>query len=447
MTRLARNDKRSSAAQMFESLWIPSPKQNSRHQTGWEGFFPYYAGFPESFADAILSSARLSGKSLVLDPWNGSGTTTYIASSLGIPSIGFDLNPAMIVVAKARILPPSEADSIEPLGREILKSAARDNRPLEGADPFAFWFSKDTARVLRSIERSIRRHLLGRLTLAPHAINLDNVSGLAATIYVALFSVCRQLTERYRSTNPTWLRRPQMGESKIRSQQLSIEHKFTSVLRRMAEALSLRNGNSLTDQTSSEIRLANTSASIPLEQSVDMILTSPPYCTRIDYTAATRVELAVMHPMLSEAYDGLARQMTGTTKVPNHDIEASIKWGPTCTAFLRLIRAHPSKASKGYYYKTHLDYFDKMSRSLGNCAGILKPKGAAVIVVQDSYYKDVHNDLAKMVAEMAVSCSLRLERREDFHFSRSMSRVNPHARAYRRQPGVVESVLCFQKDS
>ena len=30
--------------------------------------------------------------------------------------------------------------------------------------------------------------------------------------------------------------------------------------------------------------------------SVDFVLTSPPYCTRIDSTAATRIELAVLAP-------------------------------------------------------------------------------------------------------------------------------------------------------
>jgi DNA modification methylase len=431
---------------MFESLTILSPKRSSSLQTGWEGFFPYYAGFPESFADAILSTARISEKSVVLDPWNGSGTTTYIASSRGISSIGLDLNPAMIIIAKARILSTSEADSIEPLGREILKSAARDKAPLDQTDPLAAWFSNSTARSLRTIERSIRRHLLGGRTLGSGAINLNHVSGLAATNYVALFSVCRKLTQRYRSTNPTWLRRPKIEESKVRSGQTSIERRFTAVLRGMTEALSARKATSFVDQLSSEIRLANTSAAIPVDGSVDLILTSPPYCTRIDYTAATRIELAVLHPVLSEGHDELARKMTGTTKVPSHDIVTSATWGPTCSAFLRSIREHPSKASKGYYYKTHLDYFDKMSRSLKNCGIALKSGGAAILVLQGSYYKDVHNDLPKVVIEMALNHNLKLRRREDFHFSRSMSGVNPRSRAYRAQHGVVESVLCFQKD-
>jgi len=431
---------------MFESLTIQSPKRNAKLQTGWEGFFPYYAGFPESFADAILSTACISTNSVILDPWNGSGTTTYVASSRGIASIGLDLNPAMIIVAKARVLPPSEADSIEPLGRKILKIATEDSQAIDTTDPLTFWFSNSTARSLRFIERSIRHHLLGALTLTGEGINLDRMSSLAATNYVALFSVCRELTQRYSSTNPTWLRRPKEGESKVRSNQPSIERRFAAKLCSMAEALSSRSNAPPREQTTSEIRLVDTSASLPLDDTVDLILTSPPYCTRIDYTAATRIELAVLYPLLSETRNALSRKMMGTTKVPSHRIESAATWGPTCLAFLRSIKVHPSKASKGYYYNTHLDYFDKMSRSLAHCAKALKHGGAAIIVAQDSYYKDVYNDLPTIISEMALAHNLKLKRREDFYFSRSMSGLNPRARAYQRRPGAVESVLCLQKE-
>jgi len=431
---------------MFESLTIPSPKRNAKLQTGWEGFFPYYAGFPESFADAILSTAGVSTNSVILDPWNGSGTTTYVASSRGIASFGLDLNPAMIIVAKARILPASEADSIRPLGREILNSAATDNQTIDSTDPLTFWFSNSTASILRSIERSIRRHLLGPLTLTSGAINLDRLSSLAATNYVALFAVCRELTKRYHSTNPTWLRRPKEGESKVRSKRSSVERRFASKLCSMADALSTRPNATSSEQTTLEIRLADTNAPILLDDSIDMILTSPPYCTRIDYTAATRVELAMLHPLLNETHETLARKMMGTTKVPSHPIMAVTNWGPTCSAFLHSVKVHPSKASNGYYYKTHLDYFDKMSRSLANCAKALRGGGGAIIVIQDSYYKDVHNDLPTIIGEMALAYNLKLKRREDFYFSRSMSGLNPSTRAYGRRPGAVESVLCLQKE-
>ena len=90
-----------------------------------------------------------------------------------------------------------------------------------------------------------------------------------------------------------------------------------------------------------------------------MVLTSPPYCTRIDYSAATRIELAVIYPLADVKMEDLGRQMIGSTRVPDHEIAVDQAWGKTCGRFISYLKAHPLKASAGYYYKTHLDYFDK----------------------------------------------------------------------------------------
>jgi hypothetical protein len=143
---------------------------------------------------------------MVLGPWNGSGTTTFSAAHLGLAAQGFDLNPIMVVVARARLLPPSEADSIEPLAREMLKGLRARELLLDDGDPLLGWFNRPTAVLLRTIEQRICDHLIGERTITPDGTKLQNISGLAATFYVALFSVCRQLTERFQSSNPTWLR-------------------------------------------------------------------------------------------------------------------------------------------------------------------------------------------------------------------------------------------------
>ncbi|WP_410712175.1 DNA methyltransferase [Bradyrhizobium sp. BEA-2-5] len=51
----------------------------------------------------------MSGQ-VVLDPWNGSGTTTSVANGAGLTAVGIDINPAMAVVAKARLSPTTTKD-------------------------------------------------------------------------------------------------------------------------------------------------------------------------------------------------------------------------------------------------------------------------------------------------------------------------------------------------
>ena len=434
---------------MAKRLQIVSPKRNKRLQTGWEGFFPYYAGYPELFARELLRSAKLPQDAVVLDPWNGSGTTTYTATSLGLKSVGIDLNPVMIIVARARLLPPSEADHLRSLAATILSHAHSAPPVLQPGDALLGWFDPATASFVRGIEQNIRRSLIGSMTKSPDGVHLDRISGTAATLYVALFAACRRLVAPFRSSNPTWLRAPKADEARVSATQAAIARGFGNNVRGMSAALTAKREADLQLKKvpypgDCRISLSDTVSMNLTADSVDFVLTSPPYCTRIDYTAATRIELAVLAPLLKTGERALGRQMIGSIQVPIADIEVDEAWGETCLAFLRALKNHPSKASGGYYYRTHLDYFEKMSCSMKRLAFGLKPGGRAVLVVQDSYYKDVHNDLPKIIAEIGAHYGLTLSQSKAFHL-RSMSDINPGRHSYVRPSGATESVLCFAK--
>lgn len=439
-----RHSPRQAMKTVFDELIIQSPKRTPEAMRGWDGFFPYYAGYPEQFARTVLASANLSKTALVVDPWNGSGTTTFSASQLGITSQGFDINPVMLIVARARLLPRTEADSLEPLARDIVKALRGNRHKVKPGDPLLNWFTLPTAALVRALERRIRERFLGDMTLSTTGLKLENISGLAATFYVALFSVCRRLAAAYQSSNPTWLRKPREGERRIATARERMLNMFVNNLKLMAAALAERptQNEKIVDV---DLWIADTTSLQLKENKIDLILTSPPYCTRLDYAAATRIELALLHPLLDLKMEDLGRRMIGSTRVPTEKIISKEQWGSTCSRFLKAVKKHPSKASDGYYYKTHLDYFDKMHRSLSSLAGALKDGGKAILVVQDSYYKDVHNDLAAIITDMGKSTDLHLGRRIDFHISRSMAGVNPHSRTYRKVSTAVESVLCFQK--
>lgn len=434
---------------MAKRLRIVSPKRNKRLQTGWEGFFPYYAGYPELFARELLQSAKLGHGAVVLDPWNGSGTTTYTATSLGLDSIGIDLNPVMIIVARARLLPPSEADHLRPLAATILAHARSAPPALKPDDALLGWFDPTTAAFVRGIEQNIRRSLVGGMTKSVDGVHLDRISGTAATLYVALFAACRRLVAPFRSSNPTWLRTPKPNDARVAASLAAIARDFGNNVRGMTTALvEKRRANLLMKKVphpgDCRVSLSDTVSMEVAEGSVDFVLTSPPYCTRIDYTAATRIELAVLAPLLKTAERALGRQMIGSTQVPKASIDLDEGWGETCLTFLAALKAHPSKASGGYYYRTHLDYFDKMNRSIQRLAISLKTGGRAVLVVQDSYYKDIHNDLPKIITEICAHHGLVLRQAEAFHL-RSMSDINPGRQTYARPSGATESVLCFTR--
>ncbi|SDQ92933.1 DNA methyltransferase [Pseudomonas moorei] len=427
---------------MFDSLIIDSPKRKVSAQSKLKDFFPYYAGFPESFAKSIIGSTSLKTGAVVLDPWNGSGTTTTAALKLGFHTCGIDINPVMVMVARARNLQAAAVDLLEAEAKKIFQKTSSINHHVSSDDPLLQWFDIDSTLVIRQVEQKART-LLIRDCGTLENMELNKYSCLASNLYVALFNACRVLTKPFRSTNPTWLRLPKENEHRLSVTKLELKQQFFFQLSNVVA--SLRESNIYSDASTESSIIVGDSTTFIRENYADLILTSPPYCTRIDYTAATRIELALIAPLLGQSRDELSRKMIGSIKVPKIVCAPDINWGETCNAFIDKLRNHSSKASAGYYYKSHIDYFSKMARSMRGLAKSLKSGGGAVLVVQDSYYKDIHNDVASIVTEMAQFQGLTLFRREDFAQRNSMSGINTRSRKYNKPTGSVESVICFLK--
>ena len=113
---------------------------------------------------------------------------------------------------KARLLAPSEADALLALSKEIVRHAFRKTSTIDPNDPLLSWFGTKTARSVRGLESSIRKRLVGPLAMTKPNVNLNRIASITAAFYVALFAACADLTQRFRSSNPTWLRQPGRGE-------------------------------------------------------------------------------------------------------------------------------------------------------------------------------------------------------------------------------------------
>jgi DNA modification methylase len=431
---------------MCNRLEILNPKRAAKAPTGREGWFPYYAGFSTDFATTLIRSANLPKHAWVLDPWNGSGTTTSAAGSLVLSSMGFDLNPVMVIVAKARVLCPREKSSLLPLLSNVLLKAKRLDQKVATDDALLLWFVPSAAENLRNIERVIQGLFLDANVYRAIAErdDVNEMSDLCAFFYTALFRTARQLLAGLACSNPTWRKRPEGKENRARPAGFTIIETFRTVARQMVESIEDLSGN---DQPANECQIGlGDSLAIPNEsQSVDMVLTSPPYCTRIDYAVSTAAELALLGFRDDDTFDRLRRRLIGTTTVAKEPPSIGFEWGACCARFLNAVFKHPSRASATYYFKNHLQYFDALHRSMGEINRVLKYGSSCVLVLQDSYYKELHNDLSKIATEMAEGFGLELVQKKSFPLSVTMAGINPRVKPYREKCNAVEKVLCFTK--
>ncbi len=436
---------RSAVRYLVENAIVLNPKREGKMPLGRASWYPYYAGFSHRFAQSLIESLHIRRGSRVLDPWNGSGTTTLSAFRTGHEAFGFDLNPVMVIAAKAQMLSPLSKDSLAPLTAEIVK-IARSSREtnLTRVDPLSTWLMPSSACDLRRIEAAIQ-HLL--VDSDPYRFHSDApnrpTSDLAAFFYVALFRSTRLLLKRFFATNPTWVKRPSTERVRIRPSFETIVGTFVAQAEEMVSSLdgdvpAIRKGSVHLSAASSE--------EIPLQNgSVDFVLTSPPYCTRIDYAVATSLELAMLGYDSENGLGELRTRMIGTSMVRIIPPAAQLGWGLTCNDFLCHVATHQSKASQGYYLKNHLQYFDGLFNSISEIGRVLKRGGICAVVVQDSYYKELHNDLPGTFLQMAGNRALELIRRVDFQHQNTMAGINPGTKQYRKRPGATESVLLLQK--
>lgn len=108
---------------------IMNPKQNTSSSNKREArVFPYYAGYSEQFAESIIDKLALPEGSVILDPWNGSGTTSVASYKRGHRAIGIDLNPVMVLVAKASFVSKLDVPSLLPLAHGLMNSVSKSLR-------------------------------------------------------------------------------------------------------------------------------------------------------------------------------------------------------------------------------------------------------------------------------------------------------------------------------
>lgn len=423
---------------------ISNPKQyTSASKSREQRVFPYYAGYSEEFAESVIDELKLHQDSVILDPWNGSGTTSIASYKKGFKSIGVDLNPVMILVSKASFVSKLDIPSLIPLANSFLNKINSSVTEINEKDALEKWFVPESAIYLRSIENDINKIFVsevGYLDLT-RAQNLKKTSSIAAFFYVILFRVVRVLISDFIGSNPTWIKSPKDESLRKKIDEDDFKRLYLSQIETLCQCNQFF---SSPDSSKVDIILADTK-SLPIESnSIDAIITSPPYCTRIDYAVATSLELAILRINLDE-YNILRRALIGTSTVSKNVSSPSVNWGVACLKFLDEVKNHPSRASEAYYYKSHVQYYESLFLSLKEASRVCKSGADLIFVVQNSHYKNVLNDLALIVEEMGAGLGLMKKKRLDFLTKRSMSSLNHHSRKYIKNRSNTESVLIFKK--
>jgi hypothetical protein len=387
-----------------------------------------------------MCSVPLSKGATVLDPWNGSGTTTYVADQLGFRGLGFDLNPVANLVANAKLARPRDASHVVGLAQRIAHDAARARPSAKRDDPLSGWLMPSTVAEYRRIEASVLDDLATDAIGSRASPSDGDLPPLASFLLLALMRTARAIAGVRTTTNPTWIVR----EIRTRARRRNLGPSWINTVEEMASDLTQ---SSSRGSAVSGSRVADATA-LPLQDgTVDFVLTSPPYCTRIDYIVSTSFELAALGVGRdSPEFDCLRRANMGTPLVRGREIPEPPKhWPREIKVLLSTIRGHASKASGSYYYKTYWQYFYDCERALLELHRTLRPNGAAVLVVQSSYYKELLVDLPKLYVALGRSLGFAGNTICQLEVRRALAQINTRSLAHRPTTSYHEAVIALEK--
>jgi hypothetical protein len=258
---------------------------------------------------------------------------------------------------------------------------------------------------------------------------------LSIAVYLAALSRIR-LYKRFAGSNPTWVKRPNVPAD-VGSTKDAIRVTL-DVARDFANRLpDVHRANRTSAIWSSIERRSIASGSL------DAILTSPPYANRTDYIRHYLPGSEVLLALAGKNEREVRTEQIGTPLIRDSHPHGPLI--PSVIEVLERIRTHGSYASERYYHKGFLYYFADMHQALARMRVWLRKRGLLLMVVQDSYYKDIYIPTASLLVDLAESLGFRSEGRLDWPVRQYLSRLSPHSRRTMPTRTLSESVVILSR--
>lgn len=388
-----------------------SPKQGSESRRSSP--YPYYAGYTEKFVASLLPIIGANAGQTVLDPWNGSGTTTTVAAFAGLRSIGVDLNPVMVIAAYVRSAPTAHIDNV---CTKFINILAQRRGTKAVRSPFEY-----SAKIYK------------------YYISLSEVES-CSIVKFGLMVACRSVARSIRSKNPTWFRHRDMNDFKV-SESVIID----TITDSFASLGGWARSRDYTPITFEPTLIEGDWANVSMDCSVDHIITSPPYLTRIDYVMKTLPELMFLSKIQPIDLDLLRRLMLGTVLTDREFAGLSFSRCPATAFAISSISEHNSKASGTYYRTFFTQYLSRLFHSLKRGAQMQPHPKSFTIVSQGSYYKERLIDLPAIIDEFMSLLGYQVSMRYEYANRRNIALVN--SRAHAATATSPDEVVCIYKRS
>ncbi|HUW71984.1 MAG TPA: DNA methyltransferase [Candidatus Humimicrobiaceae bacterium] len=346
------------------------------------GYHRYPAKFIPQIVQKLINEYTSQGD-IVVDPFGGCGTTLVEAKLAGRKSYGFDINPVAKFITQAKIT-PIKPKTLENSVNKFINTykLSPSIAPTINIDRLNYWFDTSTITELNRVYitiKAIKNYKVRRLYLCAFSHILKNCS--------------------------RWLMKstkPQVDPNKAIPVPIDIflPH-LRSIINRNNQFYSLLEKRG-TIGAKTTMRISDSTKELPiLSNSVDLIITSPPYVTSYEYADLHQLSLLWFgndHKYFkkwknyAKNFNNFRKKFIGTSLKKNHRSEN------LNSSVAERIVTQLSKRDIGVYNNV-AHYFSDMNKSFAEMFRILKPDHKACIIIGDTNLQGCHITNSQVAAE------------------------------------------------
>jgi len=379
-------------------------------------WYRFVLSFPPHLVRTYLTRFDANERSQVLDPFCGTGTTLVECKKHGVPSVGIEANPLAAFASRTKIDWSVDPEALLHHARDIAAEATRRLR----ADGYS-----ERGRLVHFGECNFNRPALRELPDAAAALLLANsISPLPLHRTLVLMEVLQERNdERFAGHERLALARstvyensnlhfgPEVGVSEPKRDAPVISNWLATLLRYGADLGALKARAS----TKAIVHLGDSrNASDYLRpNSIDVVITSPPYPNEKDYSRTTRLESVLLGFMHDKAgvramKKTFVRSNTRSVYTTDDD-HLYVAGNPEVERIANEIEARRIALQKtsGFerqYHRVTKLYFGGMAKHLAGLAPILRSGAQLAYVVGDqASYLRIMIRTGELLADIAKS--------------------------------------------
>ena len=398
-------------------------------------WFPFTQGYSEPLVDFLLEYLGVTKKrnSTILDPFVGSGTTVLTSKKRAINTISFDISPLMIWVSKVKIS-SLDIKNFKEIN-DFLSKLKIEKKPRENENVFPEFLGKAFSSKIWDQVKQIKSKIdSSKLSQRDKDFLMLGLIGILEDI-----SQIRKHGSHYRyMLNPDSIGLQKLN-IKILNPESNIIPIFSKQISKMLEDIEVTAKESKKSNSKHQIFLGDAKTFKLEKNSVDFVITSPPYLNRNNYIAQQKAELSLLSLVKNQTE---YKKLVKSTFRSHTDGDLDFNTAECIPEVKKIISAMES--SEGNNSKIpHMiaGYFIDLEQNLGNLFRVMRKGARAAFVVGNSRWGGVVVPVDHLLLLLAEKQGFKAEK---ILVTRMKGNSPQQMKRFGKIP-VRESVVIFRK--